>query len=548
MREPRARRSEHSTEQGIECGAVFIFSTEVPMANRLDAYRKKRNFDVTSEPAPVKPRKAKTRKQAVPSFMIHKHDATRLHYDLRLEMDGVLASWAVPKGPSLDPTVRRLAVPTEDHPLAYGKFEGRIPDGEYGAGDSIIWDRGTYQTEPPGQASAMRKKGHIAFVLKGEKLHGRFHLVKTRSFGDKAQWLLFKGKDDFAQAGVELTTERPESVKTGVRETHGPGWKLAKDDAPISLLLKVWPPMLATLGAAPEVSLSSHVLEMKYDGFRAISGIVQGHVALQSRNGLDLSARFPQIAAALKTIHAREVVLDGEVIAVGEGGQSRFQELQSAGAEHRYAIFDLLWLDGEDLRSRPLEERRELLESVLAKAELPLQIAERVSGKIDAALARAERQGTEGLIAKRKGSTYVGARTRDWIKLKVSRAQELVVLGFTPMKNGRSEIGALLVGVREGARYRYAGKVGTGFSSALRAQLLRELSQEVVGASEIIDAPRIRVARWVKPRLVAQVAFTEWTTDGKLRHPRFQGLRDDKSPAEVIRQPAPSARIRKSTR
>lgn len=504
------------------------------MAHRLDTYRKKRHFDVTSEPAPSTPAK---RRRGAPSFMIHKHDATRLHYDVRLEMDGVLASWAVPKGPSLDPSVRRLAVPTEDHPLAYGNFEGRIPDGEYGAGDSIIWDRGTYQTDPPGQASAMRKKGHIVFVLHGEKLRGRFHLVRTRAKGGKEQWLMFKGKDEEARPDLDLTVARPESVKSGVRETHGPGWKLARDDAPIALLLKVWPPMLATLGTAKEVSLATHVLEMKYDGFRAVAGIVDGHVALQSRNGLDLSTRFPQVAAALRGVRAHEAVLDGEVIALGKGGVSRFQALQSGGAEHRYAIFDLLWLDGEDLRAHPMEERRELLESLLAGARPPLQIAERVKGKIDAALARAERAGTEGLIAKRKGSRYVGARTRDWVKLKVSRAQELVVVGFTPIRNGQREIGALLVGVREAGGYRYAGKVGTGFSSAQRRQLFQQLSAEVVEGHEVLGAPRMRDARWVKPRLVAQVAFTEWTTDGKLRHPRFQGLRDDKAPAEVVREP-----------
>lgn len=503
------------------------------MAGPLEKYRRKRNFQVTREPAPGK---IKTRKRGAPTFMVHKHDATRLHYDLRLETHGVLASWAVPKGPSYDPSIRRLAVQTEDHPLEYGKFEGRIPEGEYGAGDSIIWDRGTYETVPPGQMEAMLKKGHIQFVLDGEKLHGRWHLVRTRPVGGKAQWLLFKAHDAFADPARDVVAERPESVKSGVVETHGPEALERRRHKPIELLLKVWPPMLATLGEVEDVSTATHVLELKYDGFRALSGVVGTYVSMQSRNGLELNGRFPEVAEALSKLGVREAVLDGEVIATGADGLSGFQAMQAAAGIHRYAIFDLLWLNGEDLREQPLETRRAKLEALLAGVKPPLLLAERVRGPVEKALQRAANAGEEGLLAKLKHSAYVGERTRDWVKLKVSATQELVILGFTPMSNGKPQVGALLVGVREGKGYRFAGKVGTGFDTRLRERLFRELGRDETDQPPVIDRPRVKDARWVKPRLVAQIAFTEWTRDGKLRHPRFQGLRDDKAPAQVVRE------------
>jgi len=519
---------------------VSSFIEEVRMAGRLERYRSKRNFQVTSEPAPgkVKPRKA-----GRATFMVHKHDASHLHYDLRLEIHGVLASWAVPKGPSLDPSIRRLAMQTEDHPLEYGKFEGRIPDGQYGAGDSLIWDRGTFDTDPPGQAAAQLVKGHLVLELHGEKLQGRWHLVRTRPQGGKAAWLLFKGHDAFASTEVDLVTARPESVKSGKVETRGP--TRPKRRTAMDLLLAVWPPMLATLSEPDELAKpADYVLELKYDGFRAISALAGGQVSMQSRNARDLGGRFPQIAAALRGIPAREVVLDGEVIALGEGGASRFQALQTGEAEHRYAVFDLLWLNGEDLRAQPLERRRSQLEELLRDVDLPIELAKRVRGPIEAALTRAKREGEEGLIAKRKGSRYLGARTRDWLKLKVSASQELAIVGFTPISNGAAQVGALLLGVREPGGFRYAGKVGTGFDDATRSQLFRTLQREVTDAPPVLERPRMRDARWVRPSLVAQVAFTEWTRDSKLRHPRFQGLRDDKSPDEVVREQKGERRVR----
>lgn len=505
----------------------------------LATYRAKRDFSVTSEPAP----EAKAHKVTgeLPLFMVHKHDATRLHYDLRLEMEGVLASWAIPKGPSYDPGLKRLAVQTEDHPLEYGNFEGRIPDGEYGAGDSIIWDRGSYDTVPPGQASPQRKKGHLAIELHGEKLTGRWHLVRTRPQGGKDQWLCFKAKDGTERSGYDVVAERPESVLSGRRVTRGPVRRKAFDRihlGPEALIKKVWPPMRATLSSPDEAPADEFLYEVKYDGYRALAALSADKLAFLTRNALDLSGRFPTLARALSRLHVAEAVIDGEVVSVDPKGVSRFQRLGEEGLEERFVAFDLLWLDGEDLRARPLEERRELLQSVLANVPLPIDISEVVrADSADEAMGVAEEHGWEGLVAKRKGSPYVGARSSDWLKLKLSAAQEMAIVGYTPISNGKREIGALLVGVFDEKNVlRYAGKVGTGFSSKLRKQLFKELAKDRIEEPEAAGAPRMRDARWVRPRLVAQIAFTEWTADGKLRHPSFQGLRLDKEPEECVRE------------
>ena len=505
----------------------------------LETYRQKRDFRVTPEPAPTHPVPSKGGQLR---YMVHKHDATRLHYDIRLEMGGVLASWATPKGPSYDPAQKRLAVQTEDHPLEYGDFEGRIPDGEYGAGDSIIWDRGTYDTVPPGQVTEQLAKGHLHIVFDGEKLKGGWHLIRTRPQGGKAQWLLFKAKDGTERPKYDVVVERPESVVSGRRLTRGPERQASLKGPhpdPDTLLAKVWPPMLATLAKEIQAPTESFVYEVKYDGYRALAAISGGRVAVKSRNDLDFSARFPWVVPALKQLVVGEAVLDGELVALDAKGVSRFQMLGDPSAEHRYSVFDLLWLDGQDLRQRPLEERRELLESVMANAQPPLELAERVDGTEAQALAEAKKRHWEGLLAKRRGSPYVGTRSMDWLKLKVFGTDELVIAGWTPISNGSPEIGALLVATRKGKKYVYAGKVGTGFDRAMRRRLLTLLRKDEVDAPAIDDAPRMRDARWVKPRLVAQLSFTEWTRDGRLRHPSFQGLREDKSAPEIAQDTPP---------
>ncbi|WP_163990397.1 DNA ligase D [Pyxidicoccus caerfyrddinensis] len=536
---------------------------------RLKTYRSKRDFALTPEPAPDID--AQARKDGARIFVVHKHDATRLHYDLRLEIDGVLASWAIPKGPSYDPGEKRLAVETEDHPLSYAGFEGHIPDDAYGGGDSLLWDRGTFDTVPPGQAEAQREQGRLHVEFQGEKLKGRWHLIRThlRGTGKKTQWLCFKAKDETADPDYDVTEARPESVKSGQVETRGPvkrgarkvapavspsakkqpaakGRKRAAVRTPEELLERVWPPMLARLSVPEEASDATHLYEVKYDGFRAVAALVGGKLAFHSRRGNDLSARFPVLAEALRGLDVQDAVVDGEIVALDAKGRSRFQLLQNqSGVEQRYVIFDLLWLDGEDLRALPLEERRARLERLLKKVKLPLQLSEQVDVSLTRALATAQRRGWEGLIAKRKGSAYVGTRSDNWLKLKVLAGQEVVILGYLPIQNERAktEIGALLVGVHDEEGFHDVGKVGTGFSTKDRRALRKLLDKDCVRQPMAADAEPRRDAVWVKPKHVAQVKFTEWTEDGRLRHPVYQGLRTDKQPVEVVReQPAPVAR------
>jgi bifunctional non-homologous end joining protein LigD len=498
---------------------------------KLPEYEAKRDFTVTSEPAPGTQAPSET-----PTFMVHKHHASRLHYDLRLEMDGALASWAVPKGPSYDPDVKRLAVQTEDHPLEYGSFEGRIPDGEYGAGDSLIWDRGTYDTVPPGQASQMRKKGHLKFEMHGEKLRGQWHLVRTRGpSGTKSNWILFKAHDAEADKQRDVVNEAPGSVVSGRATTRGPERRQLRVShaAPEKLLERVFPPMLATLVDAPPEPESGWLFETKYDGYRALAAVASKQVAMWTRNALDLKERFPNVARALGRLAVGEAVVDGEVVVLDAAGASRFQLLQEGSEDALFFAFDILWLDGQDLRARPIEERRDLLASVMSNVPAPLRLAERVDGPVTEALTRMEREGKEGLIVKRRGSPYVGARSRDWLKLKVQKSQEVAIVGFTPSTASDRMIGALLLGVMRDGKLAFAGKVGTGFSQQQRTELKRDLGKLQVAVSPAADAPRLRNATWVEPRMVAQVRFTEWTSDGKLRHPAFLGLRVDKGPAET---------------
>ncbi|WP_224243099.1 DNA ligase D [Hyalangium gracile] len=512
----------------------------------LQTYRAKRDFQKTSEPSPDVPLE---RTGSEPMFVVHKHDATRLHYDLRLEIDGALASWAIPKGPSYDPKSKRLAVQTEDHPMSYARFEGRIPDEEYGGGDSLLWDEGTYDTVPPGKAHEQREKGHLVVELHGEKLQGRWHLIRTRMNGTKSQWLCFKALDGTENPSYDVTAERPESVKSGRRETRGPVRRSALERPHVpaeTLLQRVWPPMLARLSTPEEASEETHVFEVKYDGFRAIAALSGSGLSFKSRNGNDLSGRFPSVADALKRLRVSEAVIDGEVVALDKKGRSSFQLLQNqSGGELRFVAFDLLWLDGHDLRDKPLEARRELLESLLSGVKPPLQSSERIDLPLDRALKEAQRRGWEGLIAKRKGSPYVGSRSSHWLKQKVIAGQEVVIIGFLPIKNERAanEIGALLVGVKDKDGYHDVGKVGTGFDTKVRRQLRELLERIRVDAPVAVDAKKRAGAVWVQPKYVAQVHFTEWTNDGRLRHPVFQGLRTDKRPDEVVRE-RPATHVR----
>ena len=509
------------------------------MRKRLPEYEAKRDFAITPEPAPGSARPAEER----PSFVVHKHDASRLHYDVRLEMDGALASWSVPKGPSYDPGQKRLAIQTEDHPLEYGSFEGRIPDGEYGAGDSLIWDNGTYEVVPPGTPSEQRKKGHLRVRFHGKKLDGEWHLVRTGGGmqGTKSQWLMFKAKDGKENPGYDVVAERPESVVSGRVASRGPeraGTLRAPRAPPEKLLEGLLPPMLATLVDEAPPDEESWMKERKYDGYRALSAVSNGRLAMWTRNALDLSERFPAIARSLSQVVVGDAVVDGEIAILDGKGVPRFELIQQGKNEEALLFaFDLLRLDGEDLRARPIEQRRDLLRSLFSNTAANLRVSEELSGRVEDLLKEAARDGWEGIILKRRGSPYQKGRGHDWLKLKALATQELAIVGWTPGEGAASSgIGALLLGVNEGGSLEFAGKVGTGFSARQRKELLEELSKDDVDEPQVRGAPRMRDAHWVKPRLVAQVRFTEWTSDGKLRHPSFQGLRLDKTPMETVRE------------
>jgi bifunctional non-homologous end joining protein LigD len=526
----------------------------------LETYRAKRRFDVTPEPAPREessqaeaPAGKKTASGL--AFVVQKHDARRLHYDLRLEIDGAMASWAVPRGPSYDPTVRRLAVQTEDHPMEYAAFEGRIPEGEYGAGDMLVWDRGTYETVPPGQQREMADKGHLHVRLYGEKLVGDWHLVRTeRQGGDdgtgrkgKAQWLLFKAKDAHANPAYDVVAERPGSVVSQRVATRGPTRVGASEHGKSAraLMDAVGGPALAT----PTTALSDPtqwLFEAKYDGYRVLVCKAGKEVRAYTRRANDWTDRFRPIAEAVARLAARECVVDGEACVVDESGRPSFCALQewlaggAPGARVAYAVFDLLWLDGRDLRREPIETRRELLEKLLEGHGAPLSFSRALTGDVVELLRATKQAGLEGLIAKRKGSRYIAGRSGQWLKLRFDRRQDCAIVGWIPLAGTTDEVGALLLAVAEGGKLVFAGRVGTGFDSRTRRALAKTLSADAVEAPAI-EVPKTPDAHWVVPKLVCECAFSEWTRDHSMRAPRYLGLREDKTPVECVREDIESA-------
>ncbi|MDS9468865.1 DNA ligase D [Paracoccus sp. MBLB3053] len=512
----------------------------------LETYREMRDFTATPEP---KGRKARKTGHA---FVIQKHAARRLHYDFRLEMDGVLKSWAVTRGPSLDPAEKRLAVHVEDHPLEYGDFEGTIPKGEYGAGDVILWDRGTWQ--PEGDAAKGYAKGHLEFTLQGQKLQGRWHLVRMQGKpGEKREnWLLIKGDDEFARTGPDILKERPRSVASGrdIAELSGKvetrGKKVAMPD-----FVK---PMLATLGrAAPSGPRWLH--EIKFDGYRLQARIVDGKPRLLTRSGLDWTGKFGKpILAALEDLPLREAILDAELVVEGDSGASDFPALQadlSAGREDRFRlyVFDLLYLNGRDLRGLPLVERKKILAPLIPEGDGLIRLSQHFEDDGALVLRHACRLSLEGIVSKLRDSTYRSGRGRGWVKSKCSARQEFVIAGFTPSSAAPKAIGSLVMGVYEEGKLRHVGRVGTGFSRKMAGELYQRL--QALGASESpfadkLTADAARQVIFVRPELVAEVEFRAWTADGNLRHASFRGLREDKKPQEIMREtpakPAPEQR------
>jgi bifunctional non-homologous end joining protein LigD len=539
----------------------------------LETYREMRDFGKTPEPAG----KVRAKDGGPLLFVVQKHDATRLHYDFRLEWDGVLKSWAVPKGPSLNPKDRRLAVRTEDHPLEYGEFEGVIPEGEYGGGPVVVWDRGAWvPLEDPAKGF---RKGRLAFRLEGVKLKGEWRLVRSgKNDGDKEQWLLIKKTDRLAASPGEpsIVESRPESVLTGrtvdeVAEKRDRMWGRQGELDPATgrkgRRKRSLGPSAAELPGArpgklpkkPQAALATLVKEppagdewlheIKLDGYRILAGVEGGRARLVSRNGNDWTQRFAPVAEAVRSIAAESALLDGEVAVLDSRGITSFHALQSAGStpgsELRYFVFDLLHLDGQDLTGVALVERKEALRALLA-ASAPLQgiqFSDHVVGHGDEFFRTACGSGVEGIVSKRASSRYTPSRTKDWLKVKCTLRQEFVVVGFTEPQGARTGFGALVIAVHEDGELRHAGKVGTGFTDDDLRELRNRMRKLERKSAPVVDPPRGAEGRgihWLEPRLVAEVEFTEWTPDGKIRHPSFQGLRADKKPAEVVRE-VPSA-------
>lgn len=534
----------------------------------LDLYRSKRDFSLTREPKGGGRRRA-AKADAGGAFVIHKHAARRLHYDLRLEHDGVLWSWAVTRGPSLDPAEKRLAVHVEDHPIEYGAFEGTIPAGQYGAGSVIIWDEGRWQ--PEGDPAAGMKKGHLAFALEGHKLHGRWHLVrlKPRRGEKRDNWLLIKSEDEFARTDEDILEIEPDSVKSGLavekigadeakgqvwdttkpaRRTATAGAKLTKATATAGRqaggvdLPQFVEPCLATLQERPPAG-EGWLHEVKFDGYRLQARIEHGEVKLLTRSGLDWTARFGKaLVAALAGLPCETALVDGEVVALGEAGISSFSALQAALSEGRtaglvYFAFDLLLLDGEDLRDEPLLARKERLQALLqdVPADSPLRYSEHFVEPGQTMLSHACRMGLEGVVSKRADAPYRSGRGRSWIKSKCSQRQEFVIAGYVPSEAAGRKLRSIVAGYYENGELKPAGRVGTGFTVKSASALKKKLDALKSEASPFKGAAaRERGVVWVRPELVAEVEFRAWTASRTLRHAAFLGLREDKPATEIV--------------
>lgn len=578
----------------------------------LDEYKRKRNFGKTPEPSGRGAKRASadeapsgsdrvdadrlvedSERSAAPgrrSFVIQKHAASRLHYDFRLELDGVLVSWAVPKGPSLDPHDKRLAVHVEDHPLDYASFEGVIPAGEYGAGTVIVWDRGWWEPialsgmEPPDPAVSLAK-GELKVRLHGKKLEGGWVLVRLRPReNERAEnWLLIKERDEHVRSSSEfdVVAARPESVASGrvleqvAAEESGPFGSTHHSNRPKTggeaLAAAPAPPVPPALGA-PSLPRGSDPLpadapielatlvdqapdgegwihEVKYDGYRIRAIVEDGRARLLTRSNLDWTQTFAPIARAVERLPVSSAMLDGEVVAFDSEGITDFGTLQDAIATSHperlaYVVFDLLYLEGHDLRQAPLVERKDLLRTLLATQ--PANGVVRYADHVAAKGLEFHRQtctlALEGSVSKRADRPWVGGRTSDWLKVKCTKRQEFVIGGFTDPGGSRTGFGALLLGVHgsDGA-LRYAGRVGTGFGARLLEELRPRLDGLEIAEPPFADPPRLTgQAHWVRPELVAEVAFAEWTREGLIRQPSFKGLREDKLPTEVTYEVAPT--------
>jgi bifunctional non-homologous end joining protein LigD len=533
----------------------------------LKHYRAKRDFTRTPEPA-----QGGTRSDKSLSFVIQKHDASRLHYDFRLELQGALKSWAVPKGPSLDPAVKRMGVRVEDHPISYGGFEGSIPARQYGAGDVIVWDRGLWT--PHGDPAKGLREGKLKFELHGEKLKGGWTLVRMRGRGDESHepWLLIKERDDYARPEEEFDVLQalPNSVLSGQplpRDATGKPGKTPRkaaakkasaasakkavaqasgaipEGAVKAKLPEILAPQLATLVARPPADPEGWVYEIKYDGYRLLARIDGDAVRLMTRNGNDWTHKLPKLAQAVAALEIPSGWIDGEIVVMNDKGVPDFGALQNAfdhasTARIVYYVFDLPFFDGLDLRQLPLTQRRELLCALATRhPQESIRFSDTFEETPQDLLESARRVGLEGVIGKRVDSAYVSRRSPDWIKLKTQLRQEFVIAGYTEPKGSRTGLGALMLAVHDaGGALQYAGNVGTGFNDKVLKDLKARLQKIHADRSPFAKPPAGVKGQWVKPQLLAEVAFGEWTHGGHIRHSVFQGLRTDKPAVNIVRE------------
>ena len=563
----------------------------------LKKYKARRDFSKTAEPKGRKPLPKQVRGAC--RFVIQKHDARRLHYDFRLQMESVLKSWALPKGLPWKQGEKHLAVEVEDHPIEYETFEGIIPEGNYGAGTVMVWDRGAYYVYGEQPLKSLRE-GKLHLVLAGKKAQGEWTLVRIRGRdGEKNQWLILKTggsakppskklEDQSVKTGrtmKQIANERDaewqsnrEEKDTSARSTlrarikvalkkkdleHGVGKNETVGQA--TRLLKGLPsakprfiePMKARLVDEPPKH-GNWLYELKFDGIRAIPIKNDRKVSLISRNGNKLDARFPEIVEAVKNLPVRECVIDGEVVALDEDGRSSFQLLQGLEMEGRKApllfyVFDLLQLDGKSLLGLPLEQRKQVLAKICENVGDPIRYSGEISGDVKSLLAEVKRRGLEGLIGKQRNSVYEpGRRSGTWIKLKCVNEQEFVIGGYTPPAGSRKYFGAILVGYYEIGKLRFAGKVGSGFTEKSLSMLHKKFREEEHDDCPFVDLPSkqggewvqgitpsmMKKMHWVNPKFVAEIKFAEWTRDQKLRQPVFLGMREDKAATEVKREAA----------
>jgi bifunctional non-homologous end joining protein LigD len=532
----------------------------------LKEYTRKRDFKKTAEPKAVLGNKIANR------FVIQKHAASRLHYDFRLEINGVLKSWAVPKGVPFTKGEKRLAVQVEDHPVSYINFEGTIPKGQYGAGTVMVWDKGTFSTDVKSPLQEL-EHGKLHFTLAGGKLHGEWYLVQLRG---STQWLLIKGGEDLKPVSKKLDDTSALSGKTMVQlSNNGAVWQSKPRDSASSkqnsfkerlraktstrktLPVKFIPPMKAKLVKLPP-SGDDREVEIKFDGYWARAFKNGNDIQLLSRNENDFNQKFPQIVEAIHELKIRQAEIDGEIVALDEKGISKFQLLQAYELGEKrpplfFYAFDLLRLNGNDLTRLPLVERKAQLEKILGNKSGLIRYSASLGDDAKRLLKLAKKTGLEGLICKRKDSLYEsGERSGAWVKLKLHKEQEFVIGGFTNPEGSRNHFGALLLGFYEKGKLNFCGKVGTGFDE----KLLKSLNSKFQGIAQdecpFANLPEKRSGRfgaavtvaemkrchWVEPQIVCQIKFAEWTRDEKLRQPVFLGLREDKDASEVVREKA----------